>query len=143
MGGQWGGRGCVSYSDGVKCIRAYWSWRRRHNLVLHWLIHSSYYRLFRKSEVITGRGCVGLGGQVQVYLWTDQTTAFLPRRTTPQLTRLSDFQDPTSAPSSSRKSRVCRQEVVWSGGVYKETTCRCSFPPIVLNFYSSDVPHHR
>ena len=37
----------------------------------------------------------------------DQANFLLRQRTTPQLTSVSDFQGPTSAPSSSTKIRVC------------------------------------
>ncbi len=42
-----------------------------------------------------------------MHLWTTRATSLLRQRTTPQLRSLSDFQGPTSAPSSSTKSRVC------------------------------------
>jgi hypothetical protein len=51
-----------------------------------------------------------------------------------QLRSLPDFQVPTSAPSSSRNRRVCRQQPVWPGGVCKERSRRCILRPIRLIF---------
>jgi hypothetical protein len=69
-----------------------------------------------------------------VHLRTSQTTSLLHRRTSPQLRSLSDFQGPTSAPSSSRNRRVCRQELVWSGGVCQECSRRYILRPMRLIF---------
>ncbi len=51
------------------------------------------------------------GRQLKVLLCTARATSLLRKRTAPQLRSLSDFQGPTSAPSSSTKSRVCTQEL--------------------------------
>ena len=93
-----------------------------------------------RKEALWAR--VGLGGHLEVHLWTARVTSLLRQRTSPQLRRLSDFQGPTSARSSSTKSRVCTQELVCPGGVCKERSRRCILRPIRLIFGSANTPHH-
>ena len=82
------------------------------------------------------------GALSQVHSSADQATFLLRQRTTPQLRSLSDFQGPTSAPSSSTKIRVSAKVRVRIRGVRRERSRRCIPQPIRLIFCSANAPHH-
>jgi hypothetical protein len=79
---------------------------------------------------------------LQVQLCSDGANFLLRMRATPQLTSLSDFQDPTPAHSVRQKKGACQKQQVCKGGARNEPTCRCRFAPIVLIFCCGCAPHH-